>query len=546
MKKHFLTPIPSPLAGTASGYNQVKRMNLYDRLLRISPKKTAHRLALIVVLGLLVNVAVFFSLGVWQERKRILEYETRTFSIHSQPGVGEGAPSEVVMEVYDDKDRLTCTLVHTPIRNGSSGNLTVELLMTRYRGRMIGVDLIYQPGGSPEIGRKMSCSFLSEYNELMWSVDITLPEGLNCSYSFSLRYTPKHIDVYRFYDRAETAFHGNILYRDTSYRTESPPLIAYLLIPGYLLSNSVGDANIGFSIYFIFCAILAASVFYLLFRRWGEDRAYLMGLFLVCYPPMLSGAFHAEDEPLIVIFFIIPLFLLLIKRVRECGVMVGVAIGIKMWTLLLIPALYSTVLSISDLKKRFRESLVAAAAIAVPVVAVFLPFYILAGSDFTFFLRAYTGLAASFGVSTSIWYTLFGGTNFYSQAKLVLMAVIAVSTLGVLYCNSRRPVHPMRLTMVLFCIFFLFYAKIISGYYAFFVLAFLPAMTEDRLLLAEVFAIPVIIRERNLLFLPDIALFLAWLLLLDVLRRSLVKPYSFDGDLGDGVKDMNYQTFRLP
>lgn len=521
-------------------------MKMQSLIKRLFSPNVFRRTAIILIIGVLVNLAVFY-VGAYQYDRKTQEFETNEFYVQSQKlNESFSHPTQYVYEFHkDNKKNVSNKLIHDPLPDGATGNITVETILVLKQGRIIGVNLLYRIENNT-YKKKMTNKFLSSYEESLWWADIEIPNNFTFYYKFKIIYTPVKLDVYRFYDRCETVINGKILYKDTRYRTETPPLITYFIIPGHILANWT-TPTISFSVYFMSCAIICAILTYLFFRRWGDKRAYLMGLMLAIYPSMLDGAFSAQDEPLVAFFFLLPLFLMLLKHEVVSAISMGIGVGVKMLSGLLFPGLLNSCFSIRDCKKRRLKIVRLMIAFGTPILILFVIFYLLAESDFTYFIRSYIGLAPFSSGGYTIWSHFFGESEWYSVLKLFLTGLIITLILLVFYFSSYQDIHPLRVMMIIMSLFFLFYPKVLNGYYAFLAIIFLPAMTEDHILLVEVFSIPLLLGTKNALSAEmfSILSLLSWIILCDVLRRAIFRPYVFDHNLGEGVKNHHYNRLNI-
>jgi len=506
------------------------------------PEGTLNRILVIIVIGVIANLLLFFINGAYHDRDKIVDVETPEFTIVNTEQAVPNDPSGEYVLIFHENDQRTKhnELRHDPIPNGTTGDVTFTAIISRERGRIISVELLYKTDNCTQTSLEMDNSFRESYSETEWNTVLNVPEGHNISYLFEITYTPRYTDVYRFYDRCETVVEGEVLYRDSGYRTETAPLITYVMIPGYYLSKWT-DPSIGFAAYFMAFAVISSVALYLMFRRWGDDRAFLMGAMLAFYPSMLNGALKAQDEPLMAIFFIVPLFLMLSRKMGASAVSMGAGIGVKMWPGLLFPGLLSMYLK--DWRKDVKSIIRLIAFFVVPVALVFLLFYALAGDEFTFFLKGYLGLTFIPSSSATIWNHFLNDVGWYDKLKPVLLGVIIVSTLWVLHRSTKVEIHPLRVTMFVIAIFFIFYLKLHPGYFIFFLIVLLPAMSEDLKLSAEVFVLPLLFMMGTHYYstmLQSILVVISWIILFDVLRQVLINPYSFDSDLGDGAEKHSY------
>jgi len=540
----FSMIVKTPFDGKARAAKP--RPSKLTRLGMMVPKGTGKRMAILLLVAVCANLFVFFTAGAYNDRDQIREVESDSFMVSGSRVTGpfddgeEGSVYTYHFHWLTSQNRGS-TLTH-PRPQVEDDTVRINATAVRDRGRIIDIDLVCAEDGQPPRKIDMDQTFLPTYNETFWTAELALPPDGNVTYSFLVTYTSRYTDVYRYYDRCDTVIEGNMLYRDTGYRTETPPLVTYAMMPGYGLAR-LSDPTVGFSTFFMAMAVLNALLIYGLFRKWGDNRAFLMALSIALFPSMLNGALSAQDEPLIAFFFILPIYFMLAKREKLSAFMMGLGIGVKMWTGLLLPGLLSSPRAGDRNGSTFHRYAKLFAIFLLPILAVFGTFFILGGPEFMFFLKSYTGLTAYTSSKTTLWKEIFEDQAYFSTLKLILISIVAASAIVLILVSKKRTVHPIRLTMVMLCMFFLFYPKILLSYYLFLALAFLPAMVEDDRCLFEVFAISTIAAIKNIITDPVVWVPLmtaSWLMTLDLLRRALSREYSFDQDLGDACRDTRF------
>lgn len=512
-------------------------MDIFKTLLGILPKRLEHRIAVILAATLLVHGALYLTVGATRTTDSLREAETDTFTI-TPTDSGNGG-DVYTLTVNDNKDRYMWDLVHDPPEGSTTGDVRIEAVVHDPTLHLKGIELEYGFDGGETRRIAMDHRFTDKNNETVWWVDVPAGEGSVLSYSIHVTYLPWSTDVYRYHDRTTTVMDGDMLYRDTGWRTEYPPLMTYALLPAHLLAQLIGPEK-GFSIYFIAFSIATALGVYLLFRRWGEDRAFLMGLVASMYPSMLIAPMFSQDDPLIVFVMMLVMYMVLSNRHRLAALGIGMGITMKMWTVLLFPGLLGDAARWEEnAAKRVNRTV---GLTVVPAAFILALFWSMAGSDFLYFLKIYTGFGGfddPLG-SYSIWYTLFGNTSIYSGLKAVLMVIIALGTLVFFRRFVKGGIHPVRFHMVVLLLFLMFYFKVYNEYYGYLMVVLLPLMVEDRIALVEMYAIPLLLLLAPL----TPASVVVFILLADILRRVLLCPYRFDNDLGCCTEDGDFKPLE--
>ncbi len=263
-------------------------------------------------------------------------------------------------------------------------------------------------------------------------------------------WTPADLDVYR--ERTQAIIEGRLLYTDV--HTETPPLINYILVPAQLL----GGGEHVYAAYFSFFCFLTATALYLGLRKWDEMGAFTAALLFLTSPFAVAEAtMGVEDEPIIAFIFILPLLLLINEKGRTSALSLGLGVWTKMFAALLYPVL---LLKTKKTEERLYHIIIIMGTTAI----ITIPFLILCGADFTWFLKFYfLGVEGRGTAGLSTWAFLhMGGISFPST---VMVATTGVGILAGLWYSLKEKLSAWKMATLVTLIFFLFYPKIHLGYY---------------------------------------------------------------------------------
>ncbi|MDW5564308.1 MAG: hypothetical protein SA339_13920 [Methanomassiliicoccus sp.] len=260
-------------------------------------------------------------------------------------------------------------------------------------------------------------------------------------------------DLWIYRARTDTIIHGGLLYTDV--RTETPPLICYIMVPAQLLGGAYDD--LVYRAYFMLFGLLGGILLYIGLRKYGEKAAFAMAAMYVVMPFGLIEAANAEDETIVALTIIIPALLMLGHRNNWVSVATGLGIWTKMWAILLLPV---QLIHLGTWKERFLHL----GIIAAITVAVAGPFYYLCGDDFLWFIRYYTiGVQGRTAEGAGIFYFLkAGGLEVPKQIELAIVAVAICAAIWIMY---RRKLGVWESITIMLVAFFVTYPKMHTGYW---------------------------------------------------------------------------------
>lgn len=284
-----------------------------------------------------------------------------------------------------------------------------------------------------------------------------------------------HPDVGVYRARTSTILDGGLLYTDV--HTETPPLVNYLLVPAQLLGG--GDHVWVYAAYFSFFGILTAVLLYWVLRRYNDDLAFMVGLLFILSPFGFMEAGTAEDETIVAFTVIVPALLMLIGKDRLSPVASALAIWTKMWAVLLVPIQFLRA-------QGWKEKAGIVIVIAAISAAVAIPFLILCGDEFTWFLQYYfIGNSERKAEGFSAFRFLDeGGIGIPMQVELALVLIGLASAYLYAYKKKWGVWESITLAMV---VFFALYPKMHIGYYLIPIAFLLVWAAEDAKLAARCF-----------------------------------------------------------
>ncbi|MFP3871455.1 MAG: glycosyltransferase family 87 protein [Candidatus Natronoplasma sp.] len=273
-------------------------------------------------------------------------------------------------------------------------------------------------------------------------------------------------DIARYHRRASVLLERGNLYEDT--RTGPPPLINFAFIPPTLLSPpaSYGGYYLSFYLYFALFTLLGGILLFHTFKRWGEDKAYLVSLLYIFNPISLTAII--QDESVIAFIIIVTIFILVRGREKIGAFTIGLGSVTKIWSSFFIPSqLFDRNI---ELRKRIQNIILT----GLIVGALFLFFYYIWGPKVFGFLRFYGGVPSQFNFrDVSIWKSISRlpvGVPLPGTTPILIALGISESIL--LYAAYRKRCDTIAIFTLTLFLFMLFYPKMHLDYY----LLLLPAL----------------------------------------------------------------------
>jgi hypothetical protein len=286
---------------------------------------------------------------------------------------------------------------------------------------------------------------------------------------------PEDLTAYR--ERAQAILDGQVPYRD--FHTESPPLIMYL----FVIPQALGGNIWIYQLYFCAFSVMTACALYWGLRRFDDRLAFLMGMAYLILPfGIIEFPLGAQDEAITLLFFLLPLLLLLNNKVTASSFAVVLGALSKLFNGLVFPWM---IIGAGARKERVTLLLT---VIGLGLLLV-VPFLILAPDEFLRFPRYYllgnpdypTG-----GSSISPWHFLKQGGLGIPGWGGVAMTLGAV--FGSTYLAYRWKLTLWEGSLLVMVSFFLFYPKILFVFFLMPVALILPWALEDRRVMWRILA----------------------------------------------------------
>lgn len=261
-----------------------------------------------------------------------------------------------------------------------------------------------------------------------------------------------HPDILFYKERTQALLDGQIPYLD--FETESPPLIMYLMIPAALMGNSLLAYVMMFTAY----AFITAGIIYGFLRRFNINHAFIAtAIFLFNPITWTTAVIFIQDEMVVALFYLLPLLLLLCNQGTWSVVASVLGTMTKVFSVVLVPLVL--------IKHKGAERGRALVAAVLTLAVVSLPFLVLGGREFLFFLSYYLSQSGTDGQNEGISIWRFLHDAGLSVPGLLLQSLFAAGTLIILYIIWKRDIEPVRSGFLLLMPFFLFFPKIFTCYF---------------------------------------------------------------------------------
>lgn len=264
---------------------------------------------------------------------------------------------------------------------------------------------------------------------------------------------PNQLYDYNIYrERTQTIIDGGLLYKDV--HTETPPLVAYLMVPAQLM----GGANNAFiwGAYEAAFAFLLACLLYMGMRKMDDMKAFYVGAMALLCPFLLIESAIGEDAAIVAFMFFVGAVAMLHGK-RYAPVAITLGIWTKMWPVLLLPVEFFRA-------KGWRKRTEVVILAVVVTLIIILPFLVLCFDEFIEFLSFYfLGDPSRPSGGRSMWNFLRDGG--YGVPEIIELALVLGSLLAAyLYANFRKW-HPWKAAALAMLAFIVFYPKMHIGYY---------------------------------------------------------------------------------
>ncbi len=274
--------------------------------------------------------------------------------------------------------------------------------------------------------------------------------------------------------RGNTILEGDLLYQDV--RTETPPVINLALT----VPVAFGGSLLAFQLFFTLCNILVALILYETIRSRDERLGALVAILYIVNPFTLWHAtFYTQDEPLVLLFYLIPLALLVRGMFYQSAMALSIGIWAKMWPLLLAPMYILERRPIVDRAK-------AVAIIGGVSAVIIVPFLLTCPEDCTWFIRSYfLGAEGESAPGYSFW--SFLDLRGLRPPAWAMLALVGAAVLGGYWYAHKHAWGHWRTATLVTILFFVTYPKMHSGFYLLPLALLLPYIANDLKLYALTF-----------------------------------------------------------
>jgi hypothetical protein len=281
-----------------------------------------------------------------------------------------------------------------------------------------------------------------------------------------------------YYGRAKAIMEGDILYRDV--RTETPPVVNYLLVIPYLM----GGTTAAYCFFFSLIVVISTYLIYHFLSRIDEKKGLIAASAFGLSPVvLLIPAFLKDDEAMNVIFLLIPLLLLTVNS-RRVHYVITFILGLGIWVKI-FPA-FTALARLIDWKIRIGKKMIDVFIYVCLTLIICLPFLILAGSDFVWFLKFFFLGIDTIGESDrpvekglegqSLWRIMdFHG---FGIPDILLIALLGAALVGILILAYRKGFNPWKTTLLMLIAFFVLYPKIHTPYFIYLFAVLAPYCLE--------------------------------------------------------------------
>jgi uncharacterized membrane protein len=287
---------------------------------------------------------------------------------------------------------------------------------------------------------------------------------------------PVNDDINFYRNRTTAILHGEIPYKDFSM--ESPPIIDYIMVPAQLM----GGESYQYALYFSLFSIFTGISFYAFLRRYDEQAAFVAGLSYMLLPyVMIDSTFGVQDEAITTLVFLLPLFIFVLGRLKTAAVADTVGIWTKFFNGVVYLVLLIKAPTRKDAWKMFGITALITSAVAIP-------FLIIAPDKFLSFPSYYflqDKNAQTGGISMWHFWDLGGFT--LPGTIGVIMTFVAVLCASYYVYRKRDSTTFWEGCFIVMMTFFLFYPKILLGYYPMIIAMLLMWGATNRKILLRCF-----------------------------------------------------------
>jgi len=211
-------------------------------------------------------------------------------------------------------------------------------------------------------------------------------------------------DLGRYVERSQLMMAGQVPYRDF-YGGNKPPLYEFML---WLMGVTVGPGIVQFRAVFSFFDALIAVVLFLVCRLKYDARFSVTAAMIYAIFPIgiITIGLSGHYDSVVVFFTMLSLLLLFRKRLEFSGLALGIAFGLKLYPIVLLPFFLSTI-------KTWRERILYALLFLLPTVLANGLLYVVSPAAFDAYMTEGTGWTGLVSIPRTI-ELMFGVTEILS------------------------------------------------------------------------------------------------------------------------------------
>ncbi len=184
-------------------------------------------------------------------------------------------------------------------------------------------------------------------------------------------------DLGRFVGRSQLMMAGQVPYRDF-YGGNKPPLYEFML---WIMGLIVGPGVVQFrAVFSFFDAMIAVVLFFMCRLKYDERFSVTASLIYALFPiGIVTIGLSGHYDSVVVFFTVLSVLLLFKKRLELSGLSLGIAFGLKMYPIILLPFFLTTI-------KTWRERILYTLLFLVPTVLADGLLYLMSPSAFHAYL----------------------------------------------------------------------------------------------------------------------------------------------------------------
>ncbi len=280
-------------------------------------------------------------------------------------------------------------------------------------------------------------------------------------------------DLHRFVARSQLMMAGQVPYRDF-YGGNKPPLYEFML---WIMGLIVGPGIVQFRAVFSFFDAMIAVVLFLICRLKYDSRFSITAALIYALFPVgiVTIGLSGHYDSVVVFFTVLSVLLLFRKRLELSGLSLGIAFGLKMYPIILLPFFLSTI-------KTWRERILYTMLFLVPTVLADGLLYLMSPSAFSAYLTEESEWAGLVSIPRTI-ELMFGETEILSvKITWWVLGIFGLLILWLLYDwlslqREKNLIKWFKIIIILFVIHNGFYVLFGFLYYGFSLLTALLAVS---------------------------------------------------------------------